>query len=309
MKSKPNELNVKLIPYTRSTNKNRDNIKPYGVSMIQAKSMWDIAKRGKDIKIAVIDSGCDINHESLKDSIIGIRNFTDEDNKNPDIVKDRIGHGTHVVGTIVAKDNKKNNPIGVAPEAKIYVLKAIDSTGTGKISWIISAIQYAINKKVDIISMSLGTAKNDEKLERIIKEAIKKNILVVCAAGNEGNNNIEEYQYSYPAAYTDVISVGAVDKKGEPAEFSNSNLVIDVVAPGVDIISTYPDNSYASLSGTSMATPHVAGSLALIKNWAKSEFKRELTEEELYAQLIKHTKTLSYPRSIQGNGVVYLKIK
>jgi len=101
--------------------------------------------------------------------------------------------------------------------------------------------------------------------------------------------------------------VGAVDKKSVPASFSNANLVIDVVAPGVDILSTYPDNKFAVLSGTSMATPHVTGSLALLKNWSKAQFKRDLTQEELYAQLIKHTKVLEYSRMVQGNGLVYLK--
>ena len=130
---------------------------------------------------------------------------------------------------------------------------------------------------------------------------------MVCAAGNEGNGNSQDFEYSYPAAYVEVISVGAVDKKSVPASFSNANLVIDVVAPGVDILSTYPGNKFAVLSGTSMTTPHVTGSLALLKNWSKAQFKRDLTQEELYAQLIKHTKLLNYPRTIQGNGLVYLK--
>ena len=197
--------------------------------------------------------------------------------------------------------------VGVAPNAKIYVLKAINRTGTGKLSWVINAIRYAIEKRVDIISMSLGLSENSPKLENIIKEAINNNIVIVCAAGNEGDGNYESFEYSYPAAYTDVISVGAVDKKGVPAKFSNSNTAIDLVAPGVDIISTYPNNQFAALSGTSMATPYVSGSLALLKNWSKSEFKRDLTQEELYAQLIKHTKILEYSRMVQGNGLVYLK--
>ena len=130
---------------------------------------------------------------------------------------------------------------------------------------------------------------------------------LVCAAGNEGDGDYDDFEYSYPAAYVDVISVGAVNKKAVPAYFSNANLVIDCVAPGVDIISTFPNNTYASLSGTSMAAPHVTGTLALLKNWSDYVFQRELTADELYAQLIKFTKTLEYPRTIQGNGLVYLK--
>lgn len=304
------EVNLKLIPYTmsRTSLKVRNKTASYGINLISAQSMWKIAKKGLDIKIAVIDSGCDINHVSLKDSIAGVRNFTTEDNKNPNIVTDRVGHGTHVAGIIAAKEDQ-NIMSGVAPDAKLYILKAIDKTGTGKLSWVINAINYAIDLEVDIISMSLGMPNSDTKLERAIRNAVKHGISVVCAAGNEGDNNYDNFEYSYPAAYVEVISVGAVNRKSEPANFSNSNLVIDCVAPGVDIISTYPNNTYATLSGTSMAAPYVTGSIALIKNWAREVFQRELTEEELYAQLIKFTKTLNYPRSIQGNGLVNLKIK
>lgn len=307
MKSKNEDLNVKLLPFILNNEVRGNNVKtPYGVNMINAKSFWDESSRGEGITIAVIDSGCDINHESLKNNIVGVRNFTSEDGKDPNIVIDRVGHGTHVTGTIVANGNN-NTILGVAPSANIYVLKAIDRTGSGKLSWVINAIYYAIEKKVDIISMSLGMPGNSDKLERAVKEAIKQNILVVCAAGNDGDGNANDFEYSYPAAYVDVISVGAVDKKRNPASFSNSNPVIDVVAPGVDIVSTFPNNQFASLSGTSMATPHVSGSLALLKNWSRKEFQRELTQEEIYAQLIKHTITLNFERTVQGNGLVYLK--
>lgn len=307
MKSKNEDLNVKLLPFILNNEVRGNNVKmPYGVTMINAKSFWDESSRGEGITIAVIDSGCDINHESLKNNIIGVRNFTSEDGKDPNIVIDRVGHGTHVTGTIVANGNN-NTILGVAPSANIYVLKAIDRTGSGKLSWVVNAIYYAIEKKVDIISMSLGMPGNSDKLEKAVKEAIKHNILVVCAAGNDGDGNANDFEYSYPAAYVDVISVGAVDKKRNPASFSNSNPVIDVVAPGVDIVSTFPNNQFASLSGTSMATPHVSGSLALLKNWSRKEFQRELTQEEIYAQLIKHTVTLNFERTVQGNGLVYLK--
>ncbi|MEF9991139.1 MAG: S8 family peptidase [Romboutsia sp.] len=307
MKNKEGDMIVRLLPFVLNKEVRGKNAKtPYGVAMIKAKDLWVDSDKGEGINIAVIDSGCDINHESLKNNIVGVRNFTDEDGKDPNIVIDRVGHGTHVTGTIIA-NGYDNTIYGVAPGANIYVLKAIDRTGSGKVSWIVNAIYYAIQKKVDIISMSLGMAKSSDKLEKAVKEAVKNNILFVCAAGNEGDGNANDFEYSYPAAYEDVISVGAVDRKGVPASFSNSNLVLDVVAPGVDILSTFPNNQFAILSGTSMATPHVSGSLALLKNWSKKEFQRDLTQEEIYAQLIKHTILLDYERSVQGNGLVYLK--
>ena len=158
--------------------------------MIQAKSMWNSSNRGEGINIAVIDSGCDIDHESLKDNIVAVRNFTDEDNKNPNIVIDRVGHGTHVAGIIAANGNN-NTVLGVAPWANLYILKAIDRTGSGKVSWVVNAINYAVEKKVDIISMSLGMANSDPKLEKAMKNAVNNNILVVCAAGNEGDGNAD----------------------------------------------------------------------------------------------------------------------
>ena len=305
MKTETIDLDVRLIPFIINKEIRGVSTKAaYGVEMIIAKSIWPEAQKGAGVRIAVIDSGCDINHESLKNNIAGVRNFTDEDKKNPNIVVDRVGHGTHVIGTICANGS---NVTGVAPDAQIYVLKAINRTGTGKLSWVVNAIKYAIELKVDIISMSLGISENSAKLEKAIKEAVNNNIAVVCAAGNEGDGNSDSFEYSYPAAYIDVISVGAVDKKGVPARFTNSNTTIDLVAPGVDILSTYPNNKFAVLSGTSMATPHVTGSLALLKNWSRNEFQRDLSQEELYAQLIKHTKVLEYSRTIQGNGLIYLK--
>ncbi|WP_297132224.1 S8 family peptidase [Terrisporobacter sp.] len=306
MKNQNEELKLALIPFIMNRGVKNNTKIPYGVTMIQAKSMWTLGQKGVGVNIAVIDSGCDVEHESLKNNIVGVRNFTDEDNKNPNIVTDRVGHGTHVCGIIAANGNN-NSIVGVSPSANLYILKAIDGSGTGKVSWVVNAINYAIEKDVDIISMSLGMSQGDTKLERAIKTAIGRNILVVCAAGNEGDGNYDAFEYSYPAAYVDVISVGAVDKKGIPASFSNSNLVVDLVAPGVDIISTYPNNQFASLSGTSMAAPHVTGSLALLKNWSKDEFQRNLTQEEIYAQLIKYTRNLGFPRTVQGNGLVYLK--
>ena len=306
MKNQNEELKLALIPFIMNRGVKNNTKIPYGVTMIQAKSMWTLGQKGVGVNIAVIDSGCDVEHESLKNNIVGVRNFTDEDNKNPNIVTDRVGHGTHVCGIIAANGNN-NSIVGVSPSANLYILKAIDGSGTGNVSWVVNAINYAIEKDVDIISMSLGMSQGDTKLERAIKTAIGRNILVVCAAGNEGDGNYDAFEYSYPAAYVDVISVGAVDKKGIPASFSNSNLVVDLVAPGVDIISTYPNNQFASLSGTSMAAPHVTGSLALLKNWSKDEFQRNLTQEEIYAQLIKYTRNLGFPRTVQGNGLVYLK--
>ena len=177
MKNNTEDVKVKLVPFIM--NRGVKNIKnmgktPYGVTMIQAKNMWIQSSRGEGINIAIIDSGCDVDHESLKDNIVSVRNFTDEDNKNPNIVIDRVGHGTHVAGIIAANGNN-NTVLGVAPWANLYILKAIDRTGSGKVSWVVNAINYAVEKKVDIISMSLGMANSDPKLEKAVKNAVNNN--------------------------------------------------------------------------------------------------------------------------------------
>lgn len=288
---------MKLFPY-KVTEVGRDvNVSSYGVKMIRADKIWNKSSSGEGVTVAIIDTGCDINHSALKDCIVHTRNFTKDDDSNKLLVNDYIGHGTHVAGIVHS----------VAPSCNLMVLKALNKYGEGEYKWIINAINYAISQKVDIISMSLGGYLDDENLHKAVKKAVNSNILVVCAAGNDGDNNPSTIEYSYPASYSEVISVGAVDEKAKVAYFSNNNNLIDVMAPGVGILSTFKNNSYAILDGTSMAAPHVSGALALIKNYSKNEFKRELSESEIYAQLIKFTLDLNYDKNMQGNGLVFLE--
>lgn len=154
--------------------------------------------------------------------------------------------------------------------------------------------------------MSLGSKEEAPLIYAAIKKAIASNILVVCAAGNEGDSNGDTEELSYPAAYNECISVGAVDYSKNIARFTNSNKSVDLVAPGVGIMSTYPNNKYANLQGTSMATPHVSGALALIINWSKKDFGRKMSETEIYTQLIRHTASLGFKKTLVGNGLLYL---
>ncbi|WLR51639.1 S8 family peptidase [Bacillus tianshenii] len=295
---------IHLIPY--KIEEQLDTVKeiPNGVELIQAPQLWE-ETRGKGITIAVLDTGCDVNHPDLKDRILDVRNFTSDDNGDSENVTDYNGHGTHVAGTIAASENDAG-VVGVAPEAKLLILKVLGAKGSGRYEWITEAIKYATEQKVDIISMSLGGPDNQAELYKAIKQAIENNIQVVCAAGNEGDADPKTPELSYPGAYNEVISVGAVSLQHESSEFTNSNRQIDVVAPGEKILSTVPGGKYAKLSGTSMATPHVSGALALVKELSEKEFERKLTESELYAQLIRRTVPLGYAKTLEGNGFVYL---
>lgn len=297
---------MKLIPYKVDNQLVKAQQIPEGVELIQAPALWSKGFKGKDILIAVIDTGCDAQHPDLEGRVVGGRNFTDDDNGDPEVFTDYNGHGTHVSGTIAAV-NAESGVIGVAPEAKLLILKALaGEEGSGAYEWIINAIDYAISEKADIISMSLGGPEDVPELHEVIQKAVQNQILVVCAAGNEGDGNSKTAEFSYPGGYNEVISAGAVNLQRKSSYFTNSNDEIDAVAPGEKIISTIPGGKYAVFSGTSMSAPHVAGALALVKLLSESEFERTLTEPEIYAQLMKRTIPLGFPKSLEGNGLVYL---
>ncbi|MGN9168659.1 S8 family peptidase [Paenibacillus polymyxa] len=298
------ERKVHIIPYQVIKQEQQVNEIPRGVEMIQAPAVWN-QTRGRGVKVAVLDTGCDADHPDLKARIIGGRNFTDDDEGDPENFKDYNGHGTHVAGTIAAAENE-NGVVGVAPEADLLIIKVLNKQGSGQYDWIIQGIYYAIEQKADIISMSLGGPEDVPELHEAVKKAVASPILVICAAGNEGDGDDRTDEFGYPGCYNEVISVGAINFDRHASEFSNSNNEVDLVAPGEDILSTVPGGKYATFSGTSMATPHVAGALALIKQLANASFERDLTEPELYAQLIKRTIPLGNSPKMEGNGLLYL---
>ena len=279
--------------------KTQDNYIPTGVNMINAPLMWNKGYTGDGVKVAILDSGC-IQHPDLINNIIGGKNFTSEGSETD--YNDLNGHGTHVAG-IIAGNGKV---MGVAPNAKLLILKVLDKTGNGNCQGIYDAINYAIEQKVDIINMSLGIAINVNEIHTMLKKAVDNNICVVCACGNEGDGKAFTDEYSYPAGYNEAISVGAIDNARVNAVFTNSNKEVDLVAHGVNVVSTHLNYGYHSMSGTSQATPHVTGALALLKEYYRKTFEKEPTEVELYAQLIKRTVELNLDRKLQGQGMLFL---
>ncbi|WP_077736957.1 S8 family peptidase [Bacillus sonorensis] len=296
-------MQMRLIPYVTDAKLMDANERPEGIDAIKAPELWSQGFKGKDVTVAVLDTGCDTSHPDLADRIIGGKNFTDDDNGKEDLFLDYNGHGTHVAGTIAANGGIS----GVAPEANLLIIKVLGGEdGSGAYEWIINGINYAVEQKADIISMSLGGPADVPELKEAVENAVKSGVLVVCAAGNEGDGNDRTEEYSYPAAYNEVIAVGSVSLTRESSEFSNANKEIDLVAPGEKILSTLPNQKYGKLTGTSMATPHVSGALALIKSLEEDAFKRKLTEPEVYAQLIRRTLPLDYSKALIGNGFLYL---
>jgi subtilisin len=238
-----------------------------GVDRIDADIVHENLITGQGIDIAILDTGIDSIHPNLDDNYMGGYDFVNIDD---DPIDDN-GHGTLVAGIVAAEGNGEGL-IGVAPEASLYVAKVLDATGRGDVSSVIAGIDWAIKlndgEGVDIISMSLGSTKDNQPLHDICDAAYyNHSILVVAAAGNNyqmRGRGKELDTVSYPARYDSVIAVGATDITDMRAEYSSTGSSLELVAPGEHIKSTMLGNTYAIGSGTSMACPHVSGTAALI---------------------------------------------
>lgn len=222
---------------------------PWGVKEIGAENYWK-KTRGQGVKVAVLDTGISRSHPDLKGRVKRRVNFVDGSGNAMD------GHGTHVAGTIAAIVNNRGI-VGVAPAVELYDLRSFGPDGTANISDIIEGINWAIEHKIDIINMSFGTEEDNFALRNAIRQAHRAGIILVASAGNNGG------ALEYPAAYKEVVSVGAIDKNGKLADFSSRGKGLNTVAPGVQIKSTWLNNSYRVLDGTSMAAAHVSGLMAL----------------------------------------------
>lgn len=231
----------------------------WGINDINAANSWQSGLTGKGIKIAVIDTGAG-PHSDLK--IAGGANVIAGSATTS--YSDDNGHGDHVAGIIVGQ-GINGGVKGVAPDSSLYAVKALDYTGSGYTSDIISGIDWAIDNNMDIISLSLGSSQSSMALQNAVDSAYSKGILIVAAAGNDGNSSGTGTSIEYPANYSSVIAVGAVDSTNTRAYFSSTGGKLEVSAPGVNILSTYLNGGYQQMSGTSMATPFVAGDLALLK--------------------------------------------
>lgn len=299
---------LSLLPFTVEEIMDDTEKIPAGIQLMRAPAVWDESRRGSGVVVGVLDTGCQSDHPDLEGRIIGGRNFTTDDSGDPDNFEDYNGHGTHVAGTVAAGENRQGL-VGMAPQSLLLILKVLDRNGDGSYKSVVDAIDYALawqgpeGQKVRILSMSLGGAYDDPSLHAAIIRAVDSGVLVVCAAGNTG-----QVELQFPGGYNEVVGVGAVDLDKKLAPFSTMNKEIDMVTPGVGIISTYPGGRYASLSGTSMATPHVTGAAALIINQCEKDFERTLTEAEIYAQLCKRTFTLGYKKIKEGNGFLDLTV-
>ncbi|MGE7905330.1 S8 family serine peptidase [Peribacillus sp. NPDC094092] len=232
---------------------------------------WTKTMGSKELIVAIIDDGIDRNHEDLKGKIVNAYDTI----KNRKHIVPKGAHGTHIAGIIAGSANNGIGGTGVAPNVKLMPINVFDGEYADTAD-IIEAIHYAVQQKANIINMSLGDTSYSEALNKAVQEAYKKGVLIVAAAGNEGDMG-KKVQRVYPAAFSHVISVAATDSRDRRPSYSNYHSTVDIAAPGDDILSTLPYGRYGWMSGTSMATPMVAGVAALI--WS-NEPKLNKTEVE-----------------------------
>lgn len=255
---------IHLLPYDREDFVSMQDIQQklgWEITAFNLPSSWQYTK-GEGVRIAVLDTGVDLNHSDLIENILTGKNFI-----NPsEPPEDDNSHGTHVAGIICASNNEQGM-VGVAPKSKVIPVKVLDRHGSGEIEHTAKGIRWAADQGVDFISMSLGSPKPLKTIEEAIKYAESKGAVCFCAAGNAGRTR----QIFYPAAYPNVIGVGAIDQNFDRANFSCTGPDLDFLAPGVGILSTVPDNWYARLSGTSMASPFVIGVAALLLSHVRNK--------------------------------------
>jgi subtilisin len=224
---------------------------PWGVVRVQAPQAWAKSK-GAGVSVCVIDTGIDRTHADLKANIKGGTNIVA---KNDDFNDDN-GHGSHVSGTI-AGTGAVNGIVGVAPKANLYGVKVLDASGSGSFDDVIAGMQWAVDHHMQVASMSLGADQGNEALQDAVAAMARGGVTLIAAAGNSGG------AVGFPGGYPGAIAVAASDGSDQLADFSSRGPEVAVIAPGVDIPSTYMKGGFQTLSGTSMATPHVSGLAAL----------------------------------------------
>jgi thermitase len=264
----------------------------WNLPIIQAEEGWKFSKGNENVTIAVIDSGVDLDHPDLVHRLIKGYNVI-EDNHVPE---DDNGHGTHVTGIIASEANNREGVAGITWFNHIMPIKALNSEGYGSSFDVAKGIIWAVDHGARVINLSLGNYQPSELLQEAVRYAYDRDVVLISASGND-----HSAQPSFPAAYPEVLSVGAVNPDGSRAEFSNYGDYLDVVAPGTEIPSTFVHNRYAALSGTSMAAPHVTALAGLIRS-----LNPNLTNTEVIDIIRKSTIDLGVPGKddLFGNGLI-----
>jgi subtilisin family serine protease len=262
----------------------------WGITTFNIPKLWE-KTQGEGVKVAVLDTGVQASHHDLNINVLPGINLI-ERNKEP---YDVNAHGTHCAGVIAAQNNEIGI-VGVAPKCQIIPVKILDDKGSGRMDIVAKGIRWAVDNGADLISMSLGCPFPVQEVRKAIQYAVNYKVPVFCAAGNAGNKT----PLYYPAAYPETISVGAADSSLTLADFSNVDKGLDFIAPGVEILSTVPDNWYAVMNGTSMATPWLVGIAALILSHNRKTNSLKLNNVDDYRSILK-----KYTIPVKKSGTVF----
>ena len=248
----PEDLVVKKVDFVQLS-----QTQNWGLDVCKIADAWKVS-RGKGIRVAILDTGI-TPHVDLEGQWTAAFNCS----ADPDF-QDGSHHGSHVAGIIAAVDNDQG-VVGIAPECHIIPIKVLNNDGSGSYQAISKGLRTAIDIKVDIINMSLGSqSAPPDEVHQLIQEAASKGIIILAAAGNDAND------VNYPARYEEVIAVAALSKDGKMAHFSSHGSEVKSIAPGVDIYSTVPTDQYGMMSGTSQACPFVCGVCALLLSYSRN---------------------------------------
>lgn len=256
----------------------------WALDRIEAVNAWNISHGSPQVVVAVIDSGYDSGHPDLDSANIwknqaeaaGVPGVDDDGNgfvddivgwdwvNSDSIPEDPYGHGTHVMGVVAATTGNGIGVAGLGRRLQVAPLRVLDAFGTGYASNLVDAIDYAIEKDMQVINLSLTIREDNDAIRDAVTAAADAGLLVVAAAGNHRSG--WDPSVLWPAAYPQVVAVASTDSLDQRSSFSNYGPAVDIAAPGSDILGTYTGSEYRSLSGTSMATPHVSGLLAMLRS-------------------------------------------
>ncbi len=291
------DLPIKIIHFQPSFFFNRSTPSPqqmkqeigWGVKRIGADAFLDVEPKNR-VRVGIMDTGIHLKHADLKDNIKGGINVTGSSSD----YSDDNGHGTHVAG-IVGGLNNDIGIVGVMPKVDLYAVKVFNSAGEGSLSDIIRGLQWCISNKIKLVNMSFGSATDNATFREVFMNAEKAGIIMVVAAGNDGNEHIMQY----PAKYPETIAVASLNEMNNISSFSSYGPEVDIIAPGEDILSTWNNGGYKKMSGTSMAAPHVTGAIAQMLNyWG------DLTPAQVRQLLKITTHRLPLRSEQQGAGLI-----
>jgi subtilisin len=268
---------------------------PWGIDRVFGDETYSFptwnTTRGGEIKVAILDTGIDQNHQDL--TVAGGVTTVDDTHWG----NDGNGHGTHVAGTVAALDNDLG-VVGVAPQVSLYAVKVLSDGGSGSVSSVVAGIEWAVNQSIPILNMSLGSSSDSQTLRNACDVAYAAGHLIVSSAGNSGNPGGRGDNVSYPARYESVIAVASSTINNTRSSFSSTGPAVELIAPGSSILSTLPGNNYGTYSGTSMASPHVAGVAALA--WASNS---SLSNSDVRQILRDTAQDLGLSSNHQGYGL------